>query len=814
MVTETNRESSAAEATAAGGRTFGQLWQVPTLLAGLLTVVGICATLPLHHRSGAHQLDGDLAAIRKALEGPSANLENVRALAEKTLAGTGQHPELAGEAHFLLGSVYQRLGDRSPAGQGADSWKKALPHLEQAEKLGVRPGDRAALTVRLARAWLQNGRDVNQVIAYLSRAVSPTDDEAAEGYRLLAQAYLALPVPNLEGALDANLRLLALPIDNEEILGPARLLAADILLRQRKPAEALRMLENIGSRAPSAVLARARFLQGVCCQDLGLWDRAIPLWKTVLLDPTPAPGGRGQILYYLGRCYRHVEPPDEAAAARAWEEAMKLGAESGQAAALSLAELRLFGANPASALEAYRRALDRVASPKDYRNTLIPLEKARHRIEFGCQFFNRGHDFDSALQLAVLYKKVALAGVAQSLDGQAAEAWARDLQTQSSDTGSDPTRRGEQIRALFVRAGSAYQEAAATRPAAEQPKMLWQSASCSLQGEDFPRAVAVLEQFVQFSVPDDWRGEGFFTLAEARLTLSQKEPGKAADWKRSAREAYLKAIEYPGPFASRARYQLALAELEQPATDPADERHHLDQAEALLQQNLEPKVVLLAPDAHEKSLFRLASLLVRRHNYDQAYLRLQEAVDRYPANPTILQARGQLAECYHQLAYQEINYLNSTVKPDAQLYHQRKKGLYLDKAVGSYEKLADDLKRLEKTGKLTAAGQAILTRGLFAIADCRFEKGEYEEALRQSKELAERYAGRVECLTAFQNIWRCAGAKGLMEEARKALDQARATLDSLPEEAFRGSPTTKQEWQNWIKSRADFLRPASNNRHR
>jgi hypothetical protein len=810
MATETNRETSAPQETATGSRPWSQLWQVPALMAGVVTVVAICATLPLHHQPGVHQLDRDIAAIRKALETPNASLDNVLALAESTLARASQKPEMAGEAHFLLGSVLQRLGDRTPGGSGSDLGKKALQHLEQAEKLGVPDGDRPSLTFRLAKAWFQNGRDLNRVIACLTRSVGLADDEAAESYRLLAEAYLALPAPNLEAALDADLKLLALPIDNEEILGPARLLGADILLRQKKPAEALHMLENIGSRAPRPVLARARYLQGICCQDLGLWDRAIPLWKAALLDPTPVPGGRGQVLFYLGRCYRSLDPPDETAAAKVWEEAMKLGAENGQAAALSLAELRLFGANPASALEAFQRALDKVAAPKDYRNTLIPLERARQRIEYGCQFYSKGRDFDSALQLALLYRKIALPGVAQNLEGQAAEAWARDLQGQPP--GGD-ARRAEQIRALFVRAGSAYGDAAAACPAADQPRTLWQSASCFLQGEEHPRAAAVLEQFVQYNVPDEWRGEGFFTLAEARLTLSQREPDRAADWKRSAREAYLKAIEYPGPFACRARYQLALAELEHKPADTADERQHLDQVEALLQQNLEPKVALLAPDAHEKSLFRLASLLFRRRNFDQAYLRLQEAVDRYPANPNILLTREQLAECFHQLAYQEINFLSGDVKQDAHLYHRRKKDLYLDKALASYEKLIDDLKKLEKTGKLTAPARAVLTKALFAIPDCRFEKGEYEEALRQSRELAERYAGKVESLTAYQNIWRCAGAKGWMDEARKAMDKARATLESLPEEAFRGSPTTKQEWQNWIKSRGEFLRPASSSRH-
>src|SRR5262249_33118202 len=146
---------------------------------------------------------------------------------------------------------------------------------------------------RLGKVWAQTGQGPARVIEYLSRSVAEAADDPAEGYRLLAEASMALPAPNLEAAYDAGLKLLALPTDNEEVLGPARLLCGDILLRQKRPGEALKMLENIGGRAPRPVLVRARYLQGVCCQELNLWDKAIPVWQAVLHQPGAAPGGRG-----------------------------------------------------------------------------------------------------------------------------------------------------------------------------------------------------------------------------------------------------------------------------------------------------------------------------------------------------------------------------------------------------------------------------------------------------------------------------------------------------------------------------------------
>ena len=48
-----------------------------------------------------------------------------------------------------------------------------------------------------------------------------------EGYTVLTQAYLQLDKPDLEAALDANLRLRNLPQANEETLAPARCWAAN-----------------------------------------------------------------------------------------------------------------------------------------------------------------------------------------------------------------------------------------------------------------------------------------------------------------------------------------------------------------------------------------------------------------------------------------------------------------------------------------------------------------------------------------------------------------------------------------------------------
>src|SRR5262249_35400510 len=146
------------------------------------------------------------------------------------------------------------------------------------------PADQPRLLYRLGKVWLQSDRDLPRAIAYLERALLQGPDDAAEGFSLLAQAYLRLPAPNLEGALPANLKLLALPTLDEDVLGPARLQCGDLFLRLHRPAEARKILENIGAGAPRDVRYQGRTLQARACQDLRLWDEAVRVWQEVLKD--------------------------------------------------------------------------------------------------------------------------------------------------------------------------------------------------------------------------------------------------------------------------------------------------------------------------------------------------------------------------------------------------------------------------------------------------------------------------------------------------------------------------------------------------
>ena len=78
------------------------------------------------------------------------------------------------------------------------------------------------------------------------------------------------------------------------------------------------------------------------------WPEAAALWQKALADGKPT----GEALYNLGLC---AERQDQGAgAANFWNQCVQAGGDEGRAAALALAEMRLKGPNPDTALEMFR----------------------------------------------------------------------------------------------------------------------------------------------------------------------------------------------------------------------------------------------------------------------------------------------------------------------------------------------------------------------------------------------------------------------------------------------------------------------------
>jgi tetratricopeptide (TPR) repeat protein len=784
-----------------GQRTLAQLWQVPTFFAGVLAFLCVAASASYRAELRDGPFGVALNRLRQGLREPTQPKELID-LAEALLVDVRQHPRREGETVFLAGSAYFRIAETSSKHVAAQT--KALEYLEKALQIGVPQADVPALHHRLGVMLYRQGDDVPRAVALMAQSIGEGADEPRQAYALLAEAQLRLPAPDVDAALAAAQKLLELA-DNPEALAQARYLRGELLLRKEQRLEALKELDRISGDISPALRIKTRLLQARTCQDEGLWHRAAACWKELLADAANVPGGKGFVLLSQGHCLANAEPPSFAAAAAAWRSALELGGPEGQAAGLRLGELDLWlpPGDPAQALTAWTLALHPVRTARDYHNPHLDLDKARELFERACRHFIDAGLFERAQETAELYKKLAPAGVAEERWAQAVEAQAQELQ--KSAPAENAALRGK-IHALFHRAGVAYEQAALTRLEHDPLEPSWRAARCYLAAADYARAAAALERFVALAKDEPRLAEAWFSLAETQVALHHKE---------QARQAYYKCMEFPAtPYASRARYQLALEEIE---------RKNFKHAKEILKQNLTVASPSVDRESHEKSLYKMAGLLLLMQAYDEAIWYLKEASRQYPNNANALIARDRLADCYALLAehtqrkIQELESVNlETMSPERRAaleemraHQQRTQRQWLQQAGAVYQSLADELKERGTTRPLTKDESIMLRKALFGIAERHFDMNNFTEALRLYKVLQQDYSKQVESLFACLGIWKCVGVMVESPEqmrlaraaAASSIQLARADLDSLPadSEFFRGEGVwTKDNWLSWL----------------
>jgi hypothetical protein len=751
---------------------LGQLWQVPVFLAGVAAVIGVWLARPLWHVSEAQLLERDLKAARKELSQPLPDWQRAAELAEDALKRAGSDPKSAGLANYLLGCglvgpAARRWTSVSGVTPVPPVWKQARLHLEEAAKLGVPEADAVRFLYVLGKARYHTGADAQEVITCLALAVEYGAEDPFEGYRMLVDSYLHLPVPNLQAALDANKKQLDLPKIGEQLLAPARLLRGKLLLQLKQPEEARKVLARIGRETP-ALFAEARFLRAQSCQQDKLFSEAADLWQAILNDSTPPrPQELGRIWFSLAECYSELHLPPNAV--EAWQRALAQGGEGAQAAALRLGQWKLKQEQPAAALESFQQALAPVQLSADYHNSLLDLKSAQQIIEEACKTFRLRGDYEGSLKLADLYRKLAPPEAAQGLIAQAAAEWAKHLMENN-----DPT-----AYKVYREAAAAYVKAADLAPhPADQAHWLWLAADCYLRGKDEGEAIVALERFLKSETTPERLAEAWLGLAIVRQSLDQED---------AALQAFYKCIECPGPFAFRARYRLAEIHIKQGKFDDAETE--LEQNLRLVQQLSNPD-----PEAQQQSLFLLANLYYQRKNHRKATLRYQEVLDRYPNDPRIIKVREKLADCYRQMAEQENNKQN--IFPNVNQSRQ-----FMQAAEVNYAKLVDDLTGLEGTGKMTPQDEKIKQRAEFMVAQCKFDLDKYEDAARLYDLLADRYRYRVDGLAALKQLWRCDWLlRQPPEKIREVLQRIRTSLELMDDNLFKGQPEglSRQDWLKWL----------------
>jgi tetratricopeptide (TPR) repeat protein len=792
--------------TADGGRRTAEdgrrrrrrgLWQAPLFVLGVGALAAVAAARPTAGRGGAGPLGCELAEARRLLDRPDGDAAEAARRAQRALEEAGPGSPAAAEARFLLGGALERLAERG--GPGAETaaaglWAAARTHLEIAERLGVAEADDPRLQLRLGKALFHTQDDPLHVVARLKPAVErlPRDDaDLVDGYDLLSRAYERLgKVDDLREALAWNKKLRDLPQAREDVLPSARLFGGELQLRLGDAEGARRSLERVGAQAPAEVQGRARLLAALSYEGEGRWDEATALWKKAL----PEAARPAEVLYHLGVCAGQERPAE---AAGYWEKCLQEGAggDEAAAAALGLAELRLRGDAPETALGALTLAVGNVKSPDEWKNQYKSIQDVQLRFSEAARAYTEAKRYDLVLTLADAYARVGPPGEVARLRAEAAAAWgeARREKARQAPAGGDRRAEEEAARDLFRRAAAAYAAAADAADPAGREDLLWQSARYSREAGDVEAAAAKLDRYLRLeNVPEARQGEGWYWLGEARRGLN--DPAGAC-------AAYVEAVrpQHPTRYAYLARYQLAVA---------ARDKGRIDEAAAHLEQNLKLLRVAADPDpeAEQKSLYALGDLEYQRKRYAEVERRLGEALGRFKDDPGGTRARFELAMSYRLLADQSnvnaalgaAGAIGEETRAKKWEEHQR----YLSKAAEEFKGLARFLQTEQGRGGLTPEEAAEVP---FRAADCLFDHGDYKEALQVYEGLNAKYAGQPNRVAALGGMVRCHSAQGDNAKVKQLLEEIRELVKTMPEDQ-------KQQWSQWLSVAAKPVTPVTSDK--
>jgi tetratricopeptide (TPR) repeat protein len=762
-----------------------RLWQVPVFFVGVAAFFGACYLRGLVAPDPVRQLHNDISEARRLLERDVNDPEAALRHSQRAVENLSSDQRRAAEAYFLLGSAHLRLADRPGESLIEEHLREARRWLYEAEHCGLDGEDGNRLHYRLAKLSFLLGGDPVQVVAQLKATVDVSDDRA-EALSLLSRAYLRLNPPNLKEALKINRKLREeVPQIGEDVLGPAKLAGAKLLLQLNQREEARKTLEKINDRAAPEVLAEKNMLLAGLYQEEHKWTEAAALWRAVLDEKRAPLTEAGGVLYNLGVCHRNTD--QIAKAVQVWNECMSRSqGEEGQAAALALVEARLHEANPEKGVALLAEAVAKIRKADDWKNSLMNLADVRELFEKAITIYRQAKQYDVAVHTAELYERVAAPPKAQLRRAELNSEWAKVVRERGRAAKDEDTRKKEDATAdeLLRQAAEAHAEAARfLTEKKECEDHLWQSAVCSYEGHDYPRAADKLREIVEREKENTERlGEGLFLFGE---TCRHLRDLKAAE------TAYKKCVERGARFAYRARYQLAMLEIEE---------GHIDSAERELEQNILIEQRDSDPEAQEKSRLALCALQYQKAATLPAYYRkvverLEGHLDHFALTPESVRARFQLADSYRQQVDKDTpsrNSLNTIKSGEVNDHYLAINRRMWTRAAEEFAKLEELIKEPELAKLLSLNQQIEIT---FHLAECYLNLGEYKTALQKYEDLAKKWGQSPHGLYAFACTMRC---YSLMGDFKHFLERA-AEVRHRMDETEGLNDSDRQHYISWLK---------------
>jgi tetratricopeptide (TPR) repeat protein len=717
----------------------------------------------------------------------------------------------------------------------------AARYLDEARNYGFPPDRRADGLYLLGLSFCES-RQFAQSLPALRDALAQNPHRAGQLHRLLAEACFHDSPPQYDEALAHLSAYLADPALAPRDRHWAVLLQANIALDQGRFADAHAVLAQVpddSSLRSEKLLLSGRLLlkegdalaaapeEGPAREKYTAAVKALRLAEgtdTTRNQTTP------KAEYLLGIAYRKLGELPAAAAQFERTAQARYAAPEGQAALLEAAEVKRELGDHGGAVATYRRLLQAIGKPPSYHNPWLALDELRRRVQEAQGFYREAGNFKEAVELAQACQQLLESDAALELEAQTLRAWGESLLARAAQA---PLREApgldDEGRLRLRESGRAYARLARLRRAARSyADELWNSASALLDGNDFRRAVLMLDAYLE-SVARARRAPALVALGEAYLALDRPADALAP---------LLECIDdFPThPDTYHARLLAARAHLERDKLPddklPDQALAHLPKAKELLDANLHSATLTPRSVEWRDSLFELGRVLfreglvlkdrARRAGLDSddpqqlkpalevldgshaafqlASEKLSEAAQRYPDDDQALEARYLVAEARrHAADYAQRRSGQSAVEATRLALRQQAEQ-QLAAAAQAYDALIVDVNRRSDRRELSQIESGILRNAYFGKADALFEHHRHDEALEAYGAAADRFHDCPESLEALVQLARCQRELGKLDLARGSLERARASIDRMPADADYAQLTRfdRASWQTLL----------------
>jgi len=769
---------------------ISQLWQLPLLIVSIALFI-YAGYLFINPGPGA-SIDQKIAVAREYMnqDRPDAAWQQLVRTLET------EKPERSQEAQIHL-----MLGEALEAAQAQQRISIAANHqriVEQTE-LALEQGAKADAAVhrRLADSYAALHKSAMAVEHY-RQAIAMDPQHSLRLRRKMIDLQLASDDPgNADVSLGEYLR-------QPELSDAERAWALDqragILIDRKQFAEARKLLAD-ALRLDSDPVDQWQFNYqlGYCAYREGQADdaeRYLRLSRDQLRVRHPLDANAA---YYLGRIYQ--ERNDSATALSFYDAVLMSHPESPMVplARLGRGVCRIVRGQSDAGLEDLH---DVTVEVQRRGSRTLEKTEAITGLHFATDVLVDRGDFQSALEVLAdeqMMDPSPKGGFYMRL-ARIYEKRADQLEASIADaTATDKIRRGEQAREMRNKAADAYIVYSRSLTFADDntyAEAFWKGVNLYDRAGNLPSVISSLELFVAERPQDKLAPDALLRLGEAC---------QAAGLFDKAIDAYQRnELFYPKSLAaSKSAVPLAQAYM---AKGP----EFYGKAEKTLLSVVEnnPRV---DPSAEEfrQSLHNLAQLYYRTGRYEEAVARAEELTDRYPADELKPQMIFLMADSLRKSASLLEVKLASAQRPTgggagssdvAEAVAAKRDRLLKSRAL--YDQVVD---LYRASAPATDIDKLYQKMAFFYRADCLYDLGDYEEAIKLYDAAAFNYQNDPSSVAAYVQIVNAYFALGKPQQAKAANNRAKWMLAHMPPEAFQDDSFSmpKKYWDQWLQWTSD-----------